>query len=66
VNYDASIAHQFAVSERLRFELRGEFFNAPDHPNPNGLVTLFGNRAFGQMNALNLPRYAQASGRVAW
>ncbi len=66
LNYDASLAKRFAVSERLALEVRAEFFNASNHPNPNGLVTQFGNRAFGQVNSFAPPRYAQLSGRVNW
>jgi hypothetical protein len=44
----------------------GEVFNLANHPNPNGLVTQFGNRAFGQVNSFATPRYFQVSGRVSW
>lgn len=66
LNYDASLAKSFPLGERLRLEVRGEFFNATNHPNPNGFVTQFGNRAFGQVNSFAPPRYAQVSARVNW
>ena len=66
VNYDASLAKRFMFGERLWMEIRGEAFNTANHPNPNGFVTLFGNRAFGQVNSFAPPRYFQVSGRLNW
>lgn len=66
LNYDASLAKRFMLRERLGLEARAEFFNATNHPNPNGMVIQFGNRAFGQVNSFAPPRYAQLSGRIDW
>src|SRR5262249_32618093 len=38
-NLDASLAKSFAVAERVRIQLRGDFFNAFNHTNLGGLVT---------------------------
>jgi len=63
--FDASVLKRFALAERSRFELRGEFFNVINHPtfaSPNMQVT---NSGFGLISAQsNRPRTVQLGARL--
>ena len=52
INLDFSVFKSFPVTERARFEFRGEGFNVLNHPNfGNSFQTLdFTNNNFGQIN----------------
>jgi len=49
---DISMSKNFRPSERTRVQLRGEFFNALNHPNFNVPNTSFGSAAFGTITSL--------------
>jgi hypothetical protein len=51
INLDASLAKNFAVTERVRLQLRGEFFNALNHTNLGGLVTDISKTNFGRLTS---------------
>jgi hypothetical protein len=49
-NLDLNLSKKFRVSERVSLELRGEFFNAFNHPNfgaPNTRFSTSGQGSFG-------------------
>jgi outer membrane receptor protein involved in Fe transport len=67
-NWDISILKTIALSEARRFELRGEFYNALNHPNflfaapgpqNSNNATTFGSTNFGIVTAARDPRLIQ-------
>jgi hypothetical protein len=66
-NFDVSFFKNFAVTERIGLQFRGEFFNifnSPQFAEPNGA---FGNAAFGSVTAqLNDPRDVQLALRLTF
>lgn len=66
INYDLFIARRIPITERLKLELRGDFFNALNHANPIGYVTAVNNRAFGQVNSFLNPRTGGLGARLNW
>ncbi len=69
INQNMSLAKNFAVTERFKFELRGEFFNVFNHTNlgfPNGNIT---DANAGQITGLpnnGQMRRLQFAGRLEW
>ena len=49
VNFDASLAKAFAITERFRLRVRADTFNTLNHTNLFGLVTTTGSANFGQL-----------------
>jgi hypothetical protein len=45
---DMAVRRQFALTERVRLQLRAEFFNVLNHPNFDDPVSDLGSRFFGQ------------------
>jgi hypothetical protein len=66
-NFDISFFKNFAITERVGLQFRGEFFNifnSPQFAEPNGA---FGNAAFGSVTAqLNDPRDVQLALRLTF
>ena len=64
---DVSVVRGFALSEALRLETRGEFFNALNHTNlgtPNRFVNTAG---FGSITEVTTPgREIQVSARLSF
>ena len=67
-NWDISVLKTLSVSEARRFELRGEFYNALNHPNflfaapgpqNSNNATTFGSTNFGVLTAARDPRLIQ-------
>ena len=67
-NWDISILKTIPISEARRFELRGEFYNALNHPNflfaapgpqNSNNATTFGSTNFGVVTAARDPRLIQ-------
>jgi hypothetical protein len=61
-NLDLSVAKVFRVREGHSFQLRGEFFNAFNHPNMGDPGTALGSAAFGRVtstSAFGTPRVVQ-------
>ncbi|MEP7365384.1 MAG: TonB-dependent receptor [Acidobacteriota bacterium] len=68
-NVDLTLAKTFAVTERIKFELRMEAYNATNSFNGDLPNTTFGNSAFGSVTAQRpgyLGRQMQYSGRFTW
>jgi len=59
-NLDLSFVKQFTVTERISLQLRGELFNATNHPNWGNPGTTLGTASFGIITSnSNLPRQVQ-------
>jgi hypothetical protein len=68
-NLDLTLAKNFAITERIRFELRMESYNATNTFNGDLPSTNFGTSAFGSVTAQRpgyLGRQFQYSGRFTW
>jgi hypothetical protein len=69
ISLDASLTKRFQITERFGAELRGDFFNLPNHPNygtPNGTL---GSQGFGLITGTQEPggeRLIQLSGRITF
>ena len=51
-NFDASLFKNFQIKERFKVQIRGEFFNAVNHPNYGQPGTSFGTATFGTITSL--------------
>ncbi len=51
-NLDLSVFKVLKIRERFTFQIRGEFFNIPNHPNYGQPNVQVGNAAFGTIRAL--------------
>ena len=64
---DLGVVREFAIAEKARFEMRGEFFNALNHTNlgtPNRFVNT---SSFGSITEVATPgREIQLSGRISF
>lgn len=58
-NWDASLQKNFQVTERVRFQFRAEFYNAPHHFSWIGVGTTLGAGNFGQITSAGDPRSLQ-------
>lgn len=68
-NVDLTLAKNFTITERLKFELRMESYNATNSFNGDLPSTAFGTSAFGAVTAQRpgyLGRQFQYSGRFTW
>ena len=68
-NLDLTLAKSFSITERIKFELRMETYNAMNNFNGALPNTTFGNSAFGAITAQQagyLGRQFQYSGRFSW
>lgn len=65
INLDFALWKAFRLTERVRFEFRGEFFNAANYVVFGTPVTNVNNAQFGRVTTqLNTPRRIQLAGRV--
>ncbi len=64
--WDASLQKYFNVRERLRFQFRAEFYNAPNHLSWWGVGTTLGNSNFGQIASATDPRTLQLGLRMTF
>ncbi|MBO0719541.1 MAG: TonB-dependent receptor [Blastocatellia bacterium] len=60
-NVDMGIHKVFALKERLRLQLRGEFFNAFNHTQLNNPDTTVADSNFGMITSARAPRIAQVA-----
>lgn len=69
-NWDISVIKDTRLGENLRFQIRGEAFNAWNHPAFGNPGTTFGNASFGRINEVanraNPARQIQLAARLAW
>jgi hypothetical protein len=62
---DLSIAKTFAITEKVKFMLRGDAFNALNHTNLSGLNSNPAASTFGQLTTAT-PRTMQVMGRISF
>ena len=65
-NVDLAVFRNFQVSERLKFQLRGEAFNSMNHPQYHSPNLNFGTAALGKITGANDPREFQLAGKLIW
>jgi hypothetical protein len=58
-NVDFSLSKQIPITEKQRFELRGEVFDLFNHPNFGAPVGNYSDPAFGQVLSASDPRFIQ-------
>jgi hypothetical protein len=58
-NVNVSLVKNAALSERLRLQLRAEFFNLFNHPNFNLPDNFLGSPTFGRILSAQSPRHIQ-------
>jgi Carboxypeptidase regulatory-like domain len=66
-NTDFGLTKRTAITEKMAFEIRGEFFNVFNHPqfkNPDGNISHFA--SFGVVSSARDPRIGQVSARFVW
>ena len=63
-NWDASLMRNFPIRERLNIQLRGEFYNAMNHPNFKNPNTTIGNINYGKITGDNGARVMEVAVRV--
>ncbi|MBS1798623.1 MAG: TonB-dependent receptor [Acidobacteria bacterium] len=66
-NTNFSLFKNFPIWESVTFQLRGEAFNAFNHPNPGSPNTTFGGATFGYITAANTnfgARVLQIAGKI--
>ena len=66
VNVDMSLLRNFRITEKLRAELRGEFFNTLNHTNLGNPGLSFGSAAFGVINGSGPARQIELGVRVVF
>jgi Carboxypeptidase regulatory-like domain/TonB-dependent Receptor Plug Domain len=57
--FDAGLSKNFTLHESWKVQLRGEFFNAMNHVNPNNPNTAVNNAQFGKITGVGTPRVGQ-------
>jgi hypothetical protein len=62
---DATLSKNFEIVEKVKFQLRGDFFNAFNHTNLSGLVTDVSKSTFGQLTSAT-SRSVQIGGRLTF
>lgn len=61
-----SVLRNFALRESVKLQFRGEFFNAPNHPDFNTPGATFGAPGFGVVNSATAARQVQLGVRVVF
>jgi len=64
INIDLSVLRNFRVTERVRAELRGEFFNALNHTNFGNPGATFGASNFGVISSAGPARQIEVGARI--
>jgi len=65
-NSDVTIMREFPIRERLRTQLRGEFFNAFNQVHFNNPNTTVGSGTFGQITGAGPGRVIQVAMKLLW
>ncbi len=63
-NWDLAAIKNTNLGERMRFQLRGEFFNAFNHANFSGVDSVLGDANFGQVTSTHAPRRVQLGAKL--
>ena len=63
---DANVSRVFRITERYQFQLRFEFFNAPNHTNFNNPVGSLNSANFGKIQSAADPRILQFAGKFSF
>ena len=58
-NWDLAAIRNIKLGERFSLQFRGEFFNAFNHTNLNGIDTNRSDASFGQVTSTHNPRNIQ-------
>jgi hypothetical protein len=66
VDFDFSLARIFQITEKLRTELRGEFFNAFNHTNLGLPSTTFGSSTFGVISSSASARQIEIGAKISF
>jgi len=66
VNHDLAVLKEFRLREPVRFQLRGEFFNAFNQVNFNDPQTSRSSASFGRILGAGAGRTAQIAGKLLW
>ena len=64
VDLDFSLLRNFRITERIRTEFRGEFFNALNHTNLGLPGQTFGSAAFGVISSSGPARQIELGARI--
>jgi hypothetical protein len=65
-NFDSSLNRNIMLRERLRLQLRAEFFNVMNHPNFKNPNTTLGNVNYGKITSDNGARTTELTLRLFW
>jgi hypothetical protein len=63
---DASLGKNFQITERIRFQLRADFFNALNHTSYHDFTNSINSAHFGQFTDFYPARQMQLNGRFTW
>ena len=66
VNLDATLARSFQVAEKVRLQLRGEFFNLANHPNFALIGRIVNDPTFGIVQNQLPPRQIQFAAKLSF
>jgi len=66
VTTDLTLEKTFAIAERLKFDIRAEFYNAFNHAIFNVPGFTYGSADFGVVSSARAPRTAQLAARVSF
>jgi hypothetical protein len=59
IQVDMSLSRRFQIRERMKLDLRSDFFNIMNHGNWNNPTTNISSGTFGQITAFGSPRIIQ-------
>jgi hypothetical protein len=63
-NWDLASIKNLKLGERVKFQLRGEYFNAFNHTNFSGVDSSMSDSNFGQVTSTHVPRRIQIGGKL--
>jgi len=66
ITTDATLEKTFAITERVRFDVRGEFYNLLNHAIFNIPDFTLGDAAFGAVTSARSPRTGQLAARLSF
>jgi hypothetical protein len=67
INQDLSLRRDFPITERVKFTLQGDAFNAFNNVRFGGINLNITNAAFGKVTSqVNTPRAVQFSARISF